>query len=219
MRKLLFICFLFPSVGWAQKLSLGINAGAMFFSGMHSDYKYYTAPLKTQVYSSMTLTLRLNKYDVALRFAGSPLEGNYSNYYLRGRIFAQNPVQITVMGNRHMQLSAFDVYGGLTAGVISYKNGTYADMVNLYPTAEIASSAGTGSVLGLQAGCNYAISRRIDLNFEVDADYVNIKSENEYLTITSYPMLTYNYSYFSYPVSVGIKYKFGKDARKVRSRN
>ncbi len=215
MKKLLLLLLLLPTFSFGQTLSIGLNGGAALYAGMQSDRIYYNRTLKTEVYSSLSMGLRLKKYELVLRVAGNPIEGEYHNFYLNNMVYAQNPIQILLQGNYHKQLGDFDLYGGVSAGIITYKNPDVYSLAELYPTAEFASSSGNGSIAGIQVGCNYTISRRMDINVEAEGQYVAIQAENNYLAYTSsMPAFKYHYSFFSFPVSVGVKYKFGQDARR-----
>lgn len=215
MKNLLLLFALFPTLACAQKVTIGLNGGAAFFAGMHSDHSFYTRTLKTQVYSGLTAGVMFNKYELVLRLAGNPIEGEYYNFFINNMVFAQNPLQAMLQGNYHKKLAALDLYVGITIGVITYKNPEVTALANLYPTSEFASSAGTGSIAGMQLGCNYPLSRRIDLNFEAEAQYMAIKAENSYLSWSSgLPVFRYHYSLLTFPIMLGVKYKFGKAARK-----
>ncbi len=211
------LTILFPMICNGQQLSVGVNGGAAFFAGMHADRSYYTRPLKTEPYSALTLSFTTGPYELALRLAANPVEGVYHNYFLNNMVYAQNPFEIMLLGNKHYPIVRFDVYSGLAIGMMIYKNPGAASLANLYPTSEFATSSGNGLVAGIQAGCNYNLSRRIDLNLEMAGYYTSIKAENNYLAkVSTMPVIKYHYSYVAFPVAVGVKYKFGPDARKKK---
>lgn len=206
MNRLLLLLLLLPCIGYAQTVEIGLCAGAALFSGMHAGNSHYSHQLKPATYDGGMVAIKFKNYEVGLKVAGADLIGRTSNGYYNAVAYSRNNIMIMLLGNKHKQLGAFDVYGGVSAGYMTYKNPGYTAMAELYPTAEFASSKGNGYMASMQLGCVYCFARRWSAGVEAGAGYCHVNAQNEYLQTIGQPTLHYGFSYISYPVTVGLRY-------------
>ncbi len=213
MKKLLFPLLLASTTTFAQKVSLGVSLGVAPASSLH------TAPeinadnkVLTSFYSALDLTVSFNKdVEAVLSLANTRVETRFSpgsQYILQ---YADGLNQIILKVNKSFVSGKNRFHIGASTGFSYYQNLDSTTLWKNSPEKYPITDKGKGILTGIQAGYRYAISYRLDLGAEISVIYNMINAEKGY----NGEVIPISYSYAMYPVSIGLKYKFGakKDSK------
>lgn len=207
MKKILIPLLLASTTTFAQKVSLGVSLGVAPASSIH------TAPeinaddkILPSFYSALDLTVSFNKdVEAVLSLANTRVETRFSpgsQYILQ---YADGLNQIILKVNKSFVSGKNRFHIGASTGFSYYQNLDSTALWKISPEKYPITDNGKGILTGIQAGYRYAISSRLDLGFEMSVLY-NMINAKKGLSGTFYPI---SYSYATYPISIGLKYKFG----------
>jgi hypothetical protein len=215
-------------VASAQRVEIGLGAGAAMHTGMGGSifYKATNAGISPAATGSIYYNFnqhndkKLNLQVGAEASHGMELRNTstttYSYFNLPigndGKYFryAQEWTGAALLGNVKYRYSerAF-AYGGIAVGMLQTRNESnrsgsdFADK----PYTYTAPDGGQGIGGGIQLGYNYRLSRRFAINAEVAARYYSIAYE---VNDASYPGGTsFNYAMLMVPVTLGVRYSIG----------
>lgn len=204
MKPLLLFTLLLPTMLYAQKMEVSLSMGAALFSNATSEIPKYPTIFNPAIISDFTIGYNPDShYTIAFRMLGNSVKSDYYYHDYRSVTYADQMIDYILMAKRKIKYSYGDIYGGICLGYASYKNLDTQYWHKLYPTSQYVSSGGGGYIAGLNLGVNFRVSKHVDINVEGSAEYFNIKARNKYGFTP-----TFNYSYFMYPVTIGVKYKF-----------
>lgn len=215
MKKVLILCIMLaPFLAMAQKMEINFNGGASVNSKPTANM-YYKGKVVTLNYATGLSIVHNGRNDVQTGLQFEMLElsrkktiyGNTpTGYGVINRvkyIYAKNMSSAYLIVNKKINWERSYVYGGLAVGI------GFARNQSGNTTAEVpykAPDGGYGISFGVQAGYSQYISKRFSLNVQGAARYYDIDNDAEAPKVK--PVTGIHYRIVSYPVTIGLKYKF-----------
>lgn len=212
MKQLILTLIFFPIVCAAQKISIGIGAGAAFFSPVNTTPPSIISdvPLKPSFYTAFDLSLGLSE-KIDARFAVSISDIQSEPLQLPGikqkvtAIYARNMKNAMLRLNRTF---AEGFYFGITYGRSCYNNPDSASIMLNYKDRVTATDKGAGSVMGAQFGYRHPIAGSpVCIGGEAGFLYGRMTA---YKTIKG-EQYWGNYAYTVFPVSPSISFRLNED--------
>ena len=194
----------------AQKLEIGVNGGFQYNSAVHRIDGAGTSnedlrSVKAASTTSFKAMLHTGKWQYGLSIDYTRLNGIYKEsmmFYCPVIQSAENPrrsytnsstpiIPLRLFLNRTTTFKNFEIYGGASAGYVFFANtDTYI------PMPDVSRSHYSGYSTGVQTGATWYVTEHTGINLESHADYIHLTASQ----ISSYA--------FSYPVTIGIRYRF-----------